>query len=663
MILEVNGIFVGYDNQSPAYLVYFSDTQTVKRVRCVQFMSSSREETKLTTDGATLSEENIFLDTKVRQELPTGAAATQPEAGIGESQVEVSEEDQGSTQTVKPNEERRYPRRERNRPQYLYDYAVDSEIDDYITNVTHTSFIHHCYRTSHIPVPETYEDAISSPESNQWKSAMDEGMSSLKVNDTYELTVLPKDRTAVGGKWIFQVKPGANGVEKFKARYVAKGYSQVKDIDYSETFAPTANLSTVRVLLNIAVERKLSVHQMDVKTAFLNAEIDHEIYVEQPEGYVERDSFGNKLYCKLKKSLYGLKQSSRMWNSLIHKFFISEGFKQSKCDPCLYMKFDDCNITIVLIWVDDLIIACSNKLLLDQCKQALYRNFRMTDLGELKWFLGISFSVTSNCIEMNQSKYIEKILDKFNMTDCYVKKVPCDPSFANTSCVESNELINASLYREIIGSLIYVMTFTRPDLCFAVTKLSQYMSKPTKAHLNAAKQVLRYLKGTIHYGICYCKSSKPLQLIGFSDSDWGSSEDRKSISGYCFSLYEHGPLISWKSKKQQTVALSSCEAEYMALTYTIQEAKFLKQLLSEFFNVRECCVSIGVDNQSAINLAKNPVIHQRSKHIDIRYHFIRDEVQKGDINLFYVSTKENVADIFTKPASQSKLELFQYIRG
>ena len=309
------------------------------------------------------------------------------------------------------------------------------------------------------------------------------------------------------------------------------------------------------------------------------------------------DKFGNKLYCKLKKSLYGLKQSSRMWNSLIHKFFILEGFEQSKCDPCLYLKFDDCNVTIILIWVDDLIIACSNKFLLDKCKESLCRKFRMTDLGKLKWFLGISFNVTPNCIEMNQSKYIEKILDRFNMTDCYVKKTPCDPSFVNISSVLSNELVNASLYREIVGSLIYAMTFTRPDLCFTVTKLSQFMSKPTKAHLNAAKQVLRYLKGTIHYGITYCKSSKPLQLTGFSDSDWGSSEDRKSISGYCFSLYEHGPLISWKSKKQQTVALSSCEAEYMAFTYAIQEAKFLKQLLSEFLNIKECSVSIGVDNQ------------------------------------------------------------------
>lgn len=264
---------------------------------------------------------------------------------------------------------------------------------------------------------------------------------------------------------------------------------------------------------------------------------------------------------------------------------------------------------------------------------------------------------------MNQTRYIEKVLQRFNMTDCCIKKVPCDLSFVNTSSIESNELADASLYREIVGSLIYIMTCTRPDLSFVVTKLSQYMSKPTKAHLNVAKQVLRYLKGTIDYNITFSKSSDPLKLIGFCDSDWGSSEDRKSISGYCFKLNKYGPLVSWKSKKQQTVALSSCEAEYMALTYAVQEARFLKQLLSEFLNIKEYCVDIGVDNQSAINLANNPVNHQRSKHIDVRYHFIRDEIQRGNICLFYVQSNENVADIFTKPVSRGKFQYFKYIRG
>ena len=516
---------------------------------------------------------------------------------------------------------------------------------------------------SHTPVPVTYQEAITSPESPKWKKAMNEEISSLKDNNTYDLTTLPDGRTAVGGKWVFQVKPGPNGEEKFKARYVAKGYSQVKDIDYKETFAPTARMSTLRTLLNVSVHENLMVHQMDVKTAYLNAPIDYEIFVEQPEGFEEKDCVGNTLYCKLNKSLYGLKQSGRMWNSVIHNFFISENFQQSQADHCLYMKHDGPNTTLVLIWVDDLIIASSNMSSLLSCKQALCEKFKMTDLGSLNWFLGMSFVSKEGSIEMNQTRYIEKVLDRFNMSDCQPKNIPCDPSMMNTSSVESNELADATVYREIVGSLIYVMTGTRPDLCYIVTKLSQYMSKPTKAQLNAAKYVLKYLKGTMHYALKFSRSDGPLQLVGFCDSDWGSSEDRKSITGYCFQLDKTAPLISWKSKKQQTVALSSCEAEYMSLTYAIQEAKFLRQLLSDILGVKENIVELGVDNQGAISLAKNPVHHQRSKHIDIRYHFIRDEIQNGNVNLFYVPTKENTADIFTKPVSHKRLEFFRYIRG
>ncbi|XP_047482942.1 uncharacterized mitochondrial protein AtMg00810-like [Penaeus chinensis] len=255
--------------------------------------------------------------------------------------------------------------------------------------------------------------------------------------------------------------------------------------------------------------------------------------------------------------------------------------------------------------------------LMDKCKKSLCQKFRMTDLGKLNWFLGMSFVTGKDYIEVNQTKYVEKILDRFNMSDCYARNIPCDPSIVNTSTVESNELINATLYREVVGSLIYIMTGTRPDLCYVVSKLSQYMSKPTKAQLNSAKQVLKYLKGTMTYGLTFRKSNESIQLKGFCDSDWGSSEDRKSISGYCFQLHRDGPLISWRSKKQQTVALSSCEAEYMALTYAIQEAKFLRQTVSDL-----------------------------------------DEVEKGNVKLFYVPTQQNPADIFTKPVNQKKEDEF-----
>ena len=240
------------------------------------------------------------------------------------------------------------------------------------------------------------------------------------------------------------------------------------------------------------------------------------------------------------------------------------------------------------------------------------------------------------------------------MNDCHPRKLPCDASFANIATADSKVLDDPTLYREIVGSLIYIMTATRPDLSYVVTRLSQFMASPTSMHLNVAKDVLKYLKGTQNQGLKFSKHDEPLIIRGFSDSDWGSSEDRKSISGYCFKLSENGTLISWKSKKQQIVALSSCEAEYIALTHAIQEGKFIKQLLLDLLNT-ECIVHVGVDNQSAMKLAKNPVFHQRSKHIDIKYHFIRDEVLKGIVNLFYVQSVDNLADPFTKPVSQCKI--------
>ena len=286
----------------------------------------------------------------------------------------------------------------------------------------------------------------------------------------------------------------------------------------------------------------------------------------------------------------------------------------------------------------------------------------MTDLGVLRWFLGIAFEISDQFIKMNQSIYVSKILLRFGLSDAKPVAIPCDSSFVNSIHVESELLEDPKIYREIVGSLIYLMIATRPDISYVVTKLAQSMAKPTKYHLSAAKRVLRYLKGTAHYSLNFAKSKEPLSLIGFSDSDWGSSEDCKSISGYCFQLQSDGPIISWKSKKQPVVALSSCEAEYVALTYCIQEAKFLKQLLFDMLNL-EFPISVFVDNQSAIKLAKNPVFHQRSKHINIKYHFIRNEIINGVVQIAYVQSCSNVADIFTKPANSVKLKLFAFIKG
>ena len=250
------------------------------------------------------------------------------------------------------------------------------------------------------------------------------------------------------------------------------------------------------------------------------------------------------------------------------------------------------------------------------------------------------------------------------MMNCKSKSIPCDMSI-NSVCDDksSTELTDPKEYREIVGSLIYAMTGTRPDLCYVVTRLSQFMSKPTKAHLGIAKHVLKYIKGTLDYNLKFSKSCEPLKLIGYCDSDWGNIDDRRSITGYCFLMNDEGGLISWKSKKQRVVALSTCEAEYMSITYAMQEANFIRNLYSDLTGCDKEYVTLFVDNQSAIALAENPVHHQRSKHIDVRYHFIRSEVEAGIVKLMYVSSESNIADLFTKPFSKSKLEKFKVIRG
>ena len=248
------------------------------------------------------------------------------------------------------------------------------------------------------------------------------------------------------------------------------------------------------------------------------------------------------------------------------------------------------------------------------------------------------------------------------MSDCKIKSIPCDTDSFKHDYSQSPLLENKTLYQEIVGSLIYLMTGTRPDISYVVTKLSEKMSNPTHAHLNIAKSVLRYLKGTIDKGICYTKVNEPISLSGYSDSDWGSSDDRKSMTAYCFKLSPNSSLVSWCSKKQQTVALSTCESEYMALSAAVQECMFLKQLLSSMSENEVVPVCIHSDNKGTIDLAKNPVHHKRSKHIDIRHHFIREHVKNGNVILKYIPSTENCADLFTKAVPKCNLMKFNLIK-
>ena len=639
------GKFVGFDNMSPAYLVYLQEENSIRRVRCVEFLSPSN--TVLDAD-----EDDIYLypnsPDKVREKKKVDK---------DEEKQQVKKDEEGIS-TEQEESQPRYPARERRAPKHLDEYLLDEagNGDDSFSKVECKYSVDYCYRIS--TAPSSYQEALQSPEASDWKVAMDEEIATLKDNDTYTLTPLPKDKSVIGGRWVYDIRPGVENNPKFKARFVAKGFSQVKDRDFNETFAPTAKLTSLRMLLQMAAQQDLLLHTMDVKAAYLNAEIDFDLYVSQPEGYEIYSDNGEKLVCKLNRSLYGLRQSGRNWNALLDEFLKENGFDQSKVDPCIYICSNQSSVMICLVWVDDLLICSNNEAKLMEFKGLLSKRFKMKDMGILKWFLGIKFEYEPNCIKMSQTDFIERLLSKFSMNDSNPKTLPCDVNINKFDFEDSKLLDDPRIYREIVGSLIYLMTCSRPDLSYVVTKLSQYMSKPTDAHLKLARNVLKYLKGTMMNKLSYEKSSEPLELIGYCDSDWAGSEDRKSISGFCYCLSKNGSLISWKTKKQNVVSLSSCEAEYTALSFAIQEGNFLSQLFADFCVVERNLFHLNVDNQGAIHLANNQVCNQRSKHIDVKYHYIRHEIKEGHCKLLYVPSKKNLADMFTKAVPRPLLNSF-----
>ncbi|GMG39212.1 unnamed protein product [Aspergillus oryzae] len=503
-------------------------------------------------------------------------------------------------------------------------------------------------------MPTTFKSAMESSNAAKWKDACDSEVDSLRKNKTWTLVPLPQGRKAIGCRWVFRIKENQAGeIERFKARLVAKGFSQKYGVDYEETFAPVAKFTSIRILLSLAAKYNLTVHQMDVKTAFLNGLLDEDIYMVQPEGYTDEER--PDYVCHLKRSLYGLKQSPRMWNQTIDKFMLELEFKKCKADHCIYAKWNDQDMIFVALYVDDLVLASNNDELLKSTKEALSSRFDMTDLGHLRYFLGMEIEqdLSAGRVSIRQTKFAKDILEKFGMEKSNPVKTPQDPGLKLTKAMceggcKHEETMAKVPYRNAVGCLMYLMVGTRPDLAAAVGVLSQFAADPCPTHWQALKRVFRYIQGTKTHGIeFYAANEEGLQ--GYSDADWaGDVETRRSTSGYAFMM--NGGCISWRSKKQRTVALSSTEAEYMALTEATQEAIWLKAFLCELGEMKsDEAVKIYEDNQGSIALAKNPEFHKRTKHIDIRYHFVREKVEDGQVVLQYCSTKDMKADLMTKP--------------
>jgi Reverse transcriptase (RNA-dependent DNA polymerase)/Integrase core domain/gag-polypeptide of LTR copia-type len=496
--------------------------------------------------------------------------------------------------------------------------------------------------------PRTYKQAIKCPDRQHWLNAMKEELESIKANNTWSKVDLPKDRKAIGSRWIFKLKCNENGeVERYKARLVAQGFTQVYGTDYDEVFAPVARPTSFRVLLTIAGKQNLNVMQYDVKTAFLNGTIEEEIYLKPPQGFQSE----TKVF-RLHKSLYGLKQSARKWNEAIHDCLTKINFTQSKHDSCLYVCHFQDDICYLIIHVDDILLAAHNIETITTLTSQISQSFELKCLGKAKQFLGININRRNDGLfEINQSSYINKIATTLQLEDSKGSLYPIDPGYFKLSGLD---LENNTEFRKIIGMLLYISTNSRPDISASVGILSQRVAKPRDIDLKESLRIVKYLLKTKNHSLIFGDHRSQAPLQAFSDANWAEDQtDRKSTSGSLCQVF--GAPVSWFSKKQDVVAISTTESEYYALTETIREVIWLKELLTDFKIFVKQPIPVFMDSQSCMKMVTNEKFSNRTKHIAVRYQFAKNHVHNNEIELKYVPTDENIADMLTKPLAGTKI--------
>ena len=401
-------------------------------------------------------------------------------------------------------------------------------------------------------------------------------------NDTWDLVPLPKGKNKVGSHWVFTLKHNCDGsIERYKARLVAQGYSQSEGADYQEVFSPVVHYSTIRSLLAVANIYDWEIHQMDVKTAFLQGDLEEEIYMRQPDGYIDNDKPNH--VCKLKKSIYGLKQATRCWNPATDSHLKSNVYKNSGAVPCVYINSvrqsnGRTDFVIIAVWVDDILMFSNNIDMLTDEKVSLGSRFKVEDLGERHYILGmcVKRDCKSRTLSLGQPKYLEGIIKRFNRDKCKPVSTPLEQGRTFQHLSENAKPVDVQRYQMIIGCLTYTAMTTCPDLAAAVGILSKYMSKPGKDHWTGVKRILRYIQGTLNYGLIFFADDSNNLLVGYSDADWAGDLDIcHSTSGFVFPIQNN--TVSWCTKKQPTVSKSSTESEYIALSGACQEAVWLRR--------------------------------------------------------------------------------------
>ena len=631
-------VYLGTEPGSKAYRLYDPSTKRVIVSRDVIFEENKEwnwnkakgsGESTFSIVGTFNELENEEDDSQETVENNENGTTTQVE---NENEEEEEENDDGTSGDDQPQ-----PRRSSrivHKPAYLDDYVLMAETE--------------CERLLMVINDEPW-DFNEAKELKVWIDACKDEILSIEKNDTWELVDLPLGVKPIGLKWVFKIKRNADGsISKFKARLVAKGYVQRHGVDYDEVFAPVARIETIRLVIALAASNGWEIHHLDVKTAFLHGELKEEVFVLQPEGF-HVEGKENKVY-KLKKALYGLKQAPRAWNTKLNQILLELKFERCSKEPSVYRKVEKKGLLIVVVYVDDLLVTGTSLQSILGFKRGISTKFEMSDLGLLTYYLGIEVQQCGETIILRQDRYAQKILEESGMNSCNPTAIPLDVNVKLSKSSEEKS-INEREYRRAVGCLRYLL-HTRPDLSFSVGVLSRYMQNPKESHGSALKQVLRYLRGTTALGLVFSRTKK-IELKGFSDSSHSvDADDGRSTTGHVFYL-DQSP-ITWCSQKQEIVALSSCEAEFMAATEAAKQAIWLQDLLGEVVGQTSKKVTIYVDNISAIALTKNPVFHGRSKHIHRRFHFIPECVENEQVEVKHVPGSEQKADILTKSLGRVK---------
>lgn len=612
-------VFVGYDKNSTNYRLYNPQNRKITISCNVMFQE----------------EKNGFMNKQ--EEIPVLIEFTDDNFENPISDIQPEDNFQ-PYEEIEPNEENRRPRRNVKFPEKLRDFEVELNLVE-------------------LEVPNTYEEAIHCENADKWIEAIQEEIRALEQNKVWIIQKLPEGRKAIGSKWVFKLKYNNQGeIERYKARLCAKGFAQKEGRDYHEIFSPTTRFDSIRVILSVAAHEGYKIKQFDVKTAFLYGELSEEVYMEIPEGFPKH---GNEV-CKLVKSLYGLKQAPRCWNQKFDSALRKFGFEQCQADKCIYRGYVQEHKVLLIIYVDDgLLISPSDKAL-DIFLTELGKCFEIK-VGDINNYVGLEIieNKERNSIFLHQTRYINKIVNKFGMNQCNPSVTPADPN-ADLMRIETDINFEGP-YRECVGSLMFAAIVSRPDIAYSVGVASRFLNNPTVAQWNAVKRIIRYLKNTANYGIEYLRQPE-YNLNGFCDADYASDkETRRSTTGYVFKA--SGGPITWSSKRQSGVTLSTTEAEYVAACQATKEAVWLRQLLNNIGVSLKGATPLHIDNQGAIKLIHNPEFHSRTKHVDVQFHFVREKYYSGEISPKYVPTKEQEADFFTKALPKEAFLRLRYLLG